>query len=122
RYPAQHGPDERGLPLTVCPWVEVVGDGDEAEPNLLRTGGASHHADRIELLAREVVADLHRRLGVLLGGRLPALAAGGLLLRRGAALRGVSTRARALATVLGGVRRVGDLRRPPLGHALVLQR
>ena len=60
RDPAQHGPDERALPLTVRPWVVVVGDGDEAEPDLLRTRGAPHHADRIELLAREVIADLHR--------------------------------------------------------------
>src|SRR6478672_13566488 len=62
------------------------------------------------------------RLRMLPGGRFPTLAASGFLLRRGAALRGVATRARAFAAVLGGVRRVGDLRRPLLGHAFVLQR
>src|SRR6266487_853075 len=58
----------------------------------------------------------------LVGCRLPALATGGLLLRRGAALPGVAAPAGGLAAVLGGVRRVGDPCGALLGHALVAQR
>src|SRR5688500_16468082 len=59
---------------------------------------------------------------LLLGRRLAALAAGGLVLGGGPALGGVAPRAALLAAVAGRIGRVGDLRRPLLGHALVLER
>src|SRR5437867_1739486 len=65
------------------------------------------------------------RIGAL-GGRLrsglAALAAGGLLLGRGAALPGVPARPRLLPAVGGRLGRVGDLGCPLLGHPLILQR
>src|SRR4029079_5390867 len=65
------------------------------------------------------------RSRMLAGGRLAALAAGGLFLRSGAALgRRRPRRAGmgALAAATGRVGRVGDARRPLLRHSLVLQR
>src|SRR5687768_7645017 len=52
---------------------------------------------------------------------LAALAPGLLLLRGGAALAAVAALAAALAAALGRARGVGDLRRPLLRHALVLE-
>src|SRR5205814_4040333 len=57
-------------------------------------------------------------------GRLAALAAGGLLLRRRPALRRTAprgARVRLLAALARRARRVRDLRRALLRHALVLQ-
>src|ERR671914_2198825 len=62
------------------------------------------------------------RLRALARGGLAALAARGLLLGGGAALRGAAARAGLLAATARGAGRVGDLRRALLGHPLVLER
>ncbi len=42
RDAAEHGPDERAVPLSVDPWMEVVGDEREGEPGLLCTARVIH--------------------------------------------------------------------------------
>src|SRR5204862_1310255 len=70
----------------------------------------------------ESAKHFQRRASTLLGRRAAALAARGLLLRRRTALLRAAARARLLAAASRSARRVGDPRRPLLGHALVLER
>ena len=61
RDAAEHRPHERALALRVDPRVEVVGDQREREARLLGAARVLDERARTELLARELVAELHHR-------------------------------------------------------------
>ena len=122
---ADDRPDEGALSLTVDPGMEVIRDERVREPALLGGGRAADEINR-PCSSEEGVADLRsicHPLAALAGGRLAALAAGGLLLRRrprpATSSRPGRTSSRRGSTAPG---RVSDPGGALLGHPLVLER